>query len=256
MVGRLKSIHSNDSDVIEVKQALLAVIIQSPKALISKEKSHRGNQDYPRPNFSNLLDSIILNEDDSLKATRQIKILISKITYDQIGLVIRELDSRSIKFSSYSYAFVSRDFGLEVPFLFSDSNRIKFLKLHETLSEQELYKYYLNLKGVNFETNSQLDFQKIYQILKFDITTPFARGASGIETNHVYAIIKVLELEFETSLGYPKKLCNSDSYSCSCYGRAYSWMSYLEQYGLVILNPGEAPSFSYPLSHDFKFMSR
>lgn len=91
-----------------------------------------------------------------------------------------------------------------------------------------------------------MDYDKIYQILKYDIVTPFVVGGAGRENNMPYAVIKLLEIKFRTTLGYPSKLCNSANiYACYADERASEWMKYLEDNKLVKLHHTEPLSFSY-----------
>jgi hypothetical protein len=59
-------------------------------------------------------------------------------------------------------------------------------------------------------------------------------------------VIKLLELEFKTSLGFPKKLCSwQGMYSCHSDDRAKAWMKLLEEKKLVTPDKTEPPSISY-----------
>jgi len=62
----------------------------------------------------------------------------------------------------------------------------------------------------------------------------------------VYAVIKLLELTHKTTLGYPKKLCNSAGiYGCDVLDRANEWRQYLEDKGLLKEKHDEPVSFNY-----------
>ena len=54
-------------------------------------------------------------------------------------------------------------------------------------------------------------------------------SCSGTREIGLYLVIKLLEFEFDTTLGYPKKLCNgAGTWGCSSDDRARDWMNYLE----------------------------
>ncbi|WP_161807051.1 hypothetical protein, partial [Hymenobacter sp. AT01-02] len=54
------------------------------------------------------------------------------------------------------------------------------------------------------------------------------------DNREVYALVKLLELHFQTTLGFPRKFCNSaNMYRCSLSGRVQAWMSYLAQQHLL-----------------------
>lgn len=96
------------------------------------------------------------------------------------------------------------------------------------------------------DSNGKLDFDKIYEILKYDINIALAGGGGSTKDNGVYSIIKILELTFEATLGYPDKLCCSDNmYACNSRGRAGEWMNYLEVNNHLKKEHNEPVSFSY-----------
>ena len=73
-----------------------------------------------------------------------------------------------------------------------------------------------------------------------------AGGGGSTKDNGVYSIIKILELTFEATLGYPDKLCCSDNmYACNSRGRAGEWMNYLEVNNHLKKEHNEPVSFSY-----------
>ena len=62
----------------------------------------------------------------------------------------------------------------------------------------------------------------------------------------MYSIIKILELTFKKTLGYPNKLCCSDNmYACDSRGRAMEWMNYLEINNHLKKEHNEPVSFAY-----------
>lgn len=164
--------------------------------------------------------------------------LISIIDYSQIA----EFMSLVRQYKAYEevYDFIERDFGFPVPL--DDSNKVqKFLQLHRQLSYKDLCLYYLDELGLHYKkADGSLDYQSIYEILEFDIVDALAGGGGGRREEGVYLVIKLLEFEFHTTLGFPQKLCNSGGiYGCSADERAREWIGYLKEKQLV--KPFEMP---------------
>lgn len=137
--------------------------------------------------------------------------------------------------------------------LFIDDNfdtlpaRTAFLNLYDKLSEFELYSYYLNKAGIDYKNkDNSLNYDKIFDILKYNVVVAFAGGGGSKRDNEVYAIIKILELKHKTTLGYPKKLCNSNGiYGCDSQDRANEWMQFIITKSLLKEQHNEPVSFHY-----------
>ena len=52
----------------------------------------------------------------------------------------------------------------------------------------------------------KLDFEKIYDLLQYEIVTPFVGGGGSHRDQFTYGLIKLLELHFNTRLGFHEKL--------------------------------------------------
>ena len=72
-----------------------------------------------------------------------------------------------------------------------------------------------------------LDFNKIFDILKYDFAYPFS-GQRVPREYYINSIIKVLELNYGKSLGFPKYFDHATHPSESAK-RVLTWMRYLEQ---------------------------
>jgi hypothetical protein len=97
---------------------------------------------------------------------------------------------------------------------------------------------------LNYDNNS-LNYDKIYELIKYDVVVAFVGGGGGKRNNEVYALIKLLEIKYKTTLGYPQKLCNSqDSYACSSEDRATEWMQFLIDNKLLKLEHNQPVSFN------------
>jgi len=129
----------------------------------------------------------------------------------------------------------------------SITTRTAFLKLYNSLTEYQLYAYYLDKAGIDYKNkDSSLNYDKIFELLKYDVVTAFVGGGGGKKDNEVYSLIKLLELTFKTTLGYPKKICNSANlYACDSQDRANEWMQYLIDHKLLREEHNPIVSFSY-----------
>ncbi|MDO5969571.1 hypothetical protein Q4Q35_07115 [Flavivirga aquimarina] len=187
-----------------------------------------------------LSDSLDVFEDEVLS-------ILSRIKYSQIEKALKTVEELSLKdFTKYS--FLDRDFGFSFIGDFKQSEvRKEFLVNYGKFSELDIHKHYLKNREIKItNVNEKLDFDKIYDILKYDIKTAFVGGGGSTKDNGVYAVIKVLEITFNTTLDFPDKLCSSDGmYACNSRSRAKEWMNYLEVNNHLIKEHNEPVSFAY-----------
>lgn len=162
--------------------------------------------------------------------------IISYTSYDQIPKVLKFLDKTKYGKNKLLYRFLERDFGF---FLIdnyeSKSERKRFLKLYKGKSEWELYSCLLDTAGVDYKkVDGSLDFMKIHSILKFDVVEAFVGGGNYVRDFNTYALIKLLQIHFNTRLGYSNKQCRTRQYyGCDNIDNCISWMDYLEENGYV-----------------------
>lgn len=192
--------------------------------------------------------SEILNEwDDSDEKMDTLESVLARINYDQIGTALRLLDPFNFKKPDYAYSFLERDFGLK--FALGDvtnlEERQNFLKLYNTFTEYALYSHFLDQAGIDYKNkNSKLDFDKIYDLIKYDAVTAFAGGGGGVMDNEVYALIKLLEFTFNTRLGMGNKFCASaNMWACYSDDKVRAWSEYLKNHKLLKLPHKEPISF-------------
>lgn len=163
-----------------------------------------------------------------LKANIQ-QTIISQIEYKDIGIVLQVLPYLSHSNGQAADHFLSRNFGL--PLFHLTEAQLKKLRIqHQTLNQYDFYWKQLQAFGVDFLTDSkQLDFQKIDHILALDLVEPFASNSSYRRDWYVYGIIKLLELHFQTRLGFHEKLNEGqDFYTFTAHKRAAAWRLYLK----------------------------
>ncbi|HRP91198.1 MAG TPA: hypothetical protein PKX92_14315, partial [Edaphocola sp.] len=212
-----------------------------------EKKDWYGNIDNEIKDFKTSFQKILKESNDKEKFEKDISYLLSQINYNQIGEALNSI--QSIEMNTYKlYSFMNRDFGLSFIGNFEKTEiRQDFLKIYSQLDEYDLYEHYLLKFEIDFsDSNKNLDFDKIYEILKYDINTALAGGGGSTKDNGVYAVIKLLELHFKTSLGYPKKFCSSNNmYGCDSRDRANSWMNYLKTNQLLKLEHYQPVSFAF-----------
>ncbi len=170
--------------------------------------------------------------------------IIATVSYQEIGTVLQYIDQLTVKQGLSPFQFLHKDFGLPI---FELDNPQEIIKRHSSLDEFKFYSYYLDDFGVNYKNaKGDIDFQKIYDILQFDIVSPFVGEDGGKRDDYTYGIIKLLELTFGERLGFHEKLNeNQTFYAFSSSKRANAWMKYLEEQGYVA--PKEVIPTSYNL---------
>lgn len=244
---QLKTFKTSDNDV---KLQIEKVLSQSNNPNSKKAKgtiSWDGNKNYEVKNLEKQLNELTNNVKDSSKTDDAISKILSQINYSQIPTALAAIEDYPFKTKWNKYSFMERDWGF---FMAGDfdikETRDEFLKLYSKFSEYALYAYYLDKAGIDYTTSNKLDHDKIYELLKYDVVVAFAGGGGGTQDNEVYSLVKLLELTFKTTLGYPNKLCNSNNmYGCDSDERAKAWMRYMADKKLLNQKHGEPISYHY-----------
>jgi len=187
------------------------------------------------------------NENDENKDT--LSYLQSKINFSQIGEMLTAMDTVTFKDMYDAYNFLTRDFGFFMVDVQDKSSISLFLHNYNKMNEEGLYRYYLDKAGIDYKRMfGGLDYDKIYELLKYDVNEAFVGGGGGALDNEVYSLIKLLEIKFSTTLGFSNKLCSSDNiWACYSSDRVRAWMSFLEENHLLKKPHREPLSF-----HAFK----
>ncbi len=178
--------------------------------------------------------SIQLDIPESTKAAIQHN-LISTISYQQIPIVIKYLDQFSKTDKYNPIKFLNTDFGLPIFDLSTTKAKETLLNRHKKMSEKDFYLSYLSDFGVDFTSNKgKLDYTKIGEILRYDIITPFVSESGGTLDLYSYSIVKVLEKEFKTTLGFHQKLNESQTFFLfTNTKRANAWLRFLQRKKLI-----------------------
>ncbi len=155
--------------------------------------------------------------------------LLSKVQFEALGEVLPYYDLMESIEANMANEFLSREFGLPIFFKEDANSRIVFLKDYKQLSKFDLYQKALRDFGLDFlNKKGMLDFNKIDDILRFDAIEPFSNTSGGRRDYYVYGVIKLLELHFDTRLGFHEKL-NEDQlfYTYTSQKRAKAWRQFL-----------------------------
>ena len=188
-----------------------------------------------------------LDLDDGARA-KILEEIIANISYQDLGKVVHLLGELAANDPNMSnpFQFINKDFGLPIFQLKEEEFLNGFVEKHKSLSQEAFYTFYLNTFGVDFKDHKdRLDFDKIDRILQFDIVTPFLSRTGGQRDYFSYGLIKILELNFNTTLGFHNKLNeNQTFYTFSSLKRAQAWRNYLKEKKLVRAKNSFPPSFS------------
>ncbi|MEM9921843.1 MAG: hypothetical protein AAF990_27310, partial [Bacteroidota bacterium] len=148
--------------------------------------------------FEKLQSSLQLDLDEASKGKIQ-QTILATVSYQELGGIARLLSDLSRLPGRSPFQFLNKDFGLPI-YELNDVDALEtFIQKHEELSEFEFYFHYLKAFGVDFlkADGQSMDFQKIYDILQFDIVSPFVSRTGGKRDYFSYGIIKLLELKFD-----------------------------------------------------------
>ena len=207
---------------------------------------HIAQLDFIGKNLEEKLSAALeLDLDKSAKA-KILQSIIATVRYEEIGVVAPFFDRMSNVLEAQTYTFLNQDFGLPIFSIDSHKELEKLLRNHEKMTEQEFYFHYLKEFGVDFTNKKkELDFQKIHDILQYDIISPFVGSAGGKRDDYIYGIIKILELKFNTRLGFHEKLNEFQTfYNFSSSKRAQAWIAYLREQHLIDDSYTMPPSFN------------
>jgi hypothetical protein len=223
---------------LELKKTLERYLNESELISEFEEQATARNiaqlDNYNKPIEERLQNAFSTANDDDTKLKIMSEI-ISRISYNDIAKVLPFVLQMEAISGKSTITFLHEDFGIPIFEFENDKALQDFIERHKTLKEKELYLIYLQKYGVDFQkSNGELDFDKIYNILKFDLVTPYTGASGNRRDDYVYGIIKVLELQFDNRLGFHPKLNESQMfYSYNASKRAKAWMNYLTEKKLI-----------------------
>ena len=247
VLNRLRKNISTDTDIRSQIKKAIALNQPRKKQVIQYSKTNVANYDAEVKDLENEFEQIVKSNPDSEKRDIKIARLLSDINYSQIGVALKLVDSVKFKYAWDKYSFIERDFGFFMDDFESPETRKTFLDYYTTYNEHDVYAHYLARAEINYlKPDSSFDYDKIYELLKYDVVDAFVGGGGGKEDNEVYALVKLLELKFQTTLGFPNKLCNSAGlYGCDPTDRSKAWQEYLIDHKLLKLAHNTPESFTF-----------
>jgi len=237
---------TNDTDIKQQANEVISKYSLSIEAKLKKIKPWAGsNNVYGARDLKRRYQRIKQSGEKDDDKKYAIQELIGEISYKQLGEAISLLQSDTSIDAYDRYHFIESDFGFDIAIYDSMAIR-KFLDIYFLKSEYQVYQYYLMQTGMNCFTDlDSLYYPGIYENLKYNVVDAFVGGGGGRRDDGVYLIVKLLELKFKTTLGFPKKLCSwQGMYGCDCEDRAKAWMRFLEEKKLVVPDETEPPSIS------------
>ena len=189
-----------------------------------------------------IINTLRLTVDENSKTSIE-EAILARISFEDIPVVIKYFNDLSVL---AQYNFLSKDFGLPVFDLQNAKVQNELTSHFKKKKPGQLYEHYLEKFGVDFKTTSgQYDFNKIYTILQYDIVMPFV-GSGGTKRDfYTYGLIKLLEIHFQTRLGFHEKLNeNQTFYTFTASKRARAWLDYLVENHHVMKPENQIPSFN------------
>ncbi len=161
--------------------------------------------------------------------------ILARVAYGDLAEVVSLYPRLQSSAGKRPYNFLNRDFGLPIFELTASADVDTFVARHTRLRPRDLYLAYLRDFGLDLElTDGRLDYVKIYQILSYDIVLPFIGGGGNRRDWYTYGVIRLLELDEGTRLGFHEKLNeNQWFYSYTSSKRADAWSHYLLKTGKV-----------------------
>ncbi|MCR9286429.1 MAG: hypothetical protein NXI23_03460 [Bacteroidetes bacterium] len=192
-----------------------------------------------------IINTLQLSVDENSKLSIE-EAILARISFQDLPIVIKYYNELNIV---KQYNFLSRDFGLPVFDLQDPMVQDALLSNYKEKRPFDLYAYYLEEFGVDFKTSTgKLDFNKIYKALQYDIVMPFVGSGGKKRDYYTYGLIKLLEMHFQTRLGFHEKLNeNQTFYTFNASKRANAWMQYLVKNGWISKPLDSTPSFNVML---------
>ncbi len=201
------------------------------------------------------LSNQIIKSKNKFVPKRELTWLIGRAEYKDIPRVVRAL--KGVPDSLFNKTeFLHLEFGIWFEGK-GDSALNAFMNNYNKMDEYQLYAHYLVEAGENImDSSGQLGFAKVYEALKYDNARGFVNNWVPREES-VYPIIKLLELHFGTTLGFPEKnyrinpfYGGDHSSTCNCTKKTVKWVAYLRKKHLIPAVDTEPPSFYYPLNRE------
>ena len=199
-----------------------------------------------KSSLERLQASLALEVDPAARLRIQ-ETILARVSYAELADIVALYPRLQGPTGKRPYNFLNRDFGLPIFELTASADVETFVSRHRRLSPRDLYLSYLGDFGLGLVTEGGgLDYVKINQILSYDIVLPFIGGGGNRRDWYTYGVIRLLELDEGTRLGFHEKLNeNQWFYSYTSSKRADAWSHYLLKTGKVTAAEAQIlPSFN------------
>lgn len=161
-------------------------------------------------------------------------IILTRSHYKGFGDIVKNyrlfrLPSYPLRIQYDVQTYIREDLGL-FNFEIASEGANQVLNQYQSLSPFDFYRTYCKGAGIDiFQADGKLDFKKIYEVLRYDQVAEFASLAPLTRSDQVYPVIRLLELHFETRLGFPKNLQHGDSMitKLDFSKRVQKWMDFI-----------------------------
>jgi len=175
---------------------------------------------------------VMLLNDPTIEESVKLKwleIILARVTFEELPEILATSKKVEGLDPTLLYSFVSRDFGIPIYNWNEEKTIATFEKRLNTLPPFDLYQQYLAELGINIKNKrGKLDLYKIYQLLQFDLIVPFIGEGGQYRDYYMYALVKVLELHFKTTLDFSPKLNEFQTFfQFNSFARVNAWKEYL-----------------------------
>jgi len=175
--------------------------------------------------LSDKMDLILESFVDNEIKRQTIKKIVHELDYNSIALMLDYYDQVVELGGLELYNFIPNDFGIPIEDI-SDRTAMQQLSYDlRNTPQKQIYIKYLSKIGVDLmDHNGHLDTPKAYNIITQDLVRPFVGTGGSVRDIYVFGTIKLLEFEFNRTLGFHPKLNESQSfYKYTSKKRAIAW---------------------------------
>ncbi len=154
--------------------------------------------------------------------------VLSRLSYESIGEVVNYLFDLN-NADTNIFDFIQKDFGLPLTSFENRKIMQSFVEEHDKLNQKAFYQYIFEEANLMVYQNNQLDEEKVWTLIEKDNVKPFA-GNQGRREIYTYGLIKLLELQHDTTLDFHEKLNeNQNHFSHTCQERLDAWRKFLKR---------------------------
>lgn len=122
------------------------------------------------------------------------KKLLAEVNYDELVTILDHVDVLIPAKGESEFYFLEKKLGLPSYLFDTEKNRKRFREDIRNLSELEIYEKYLSMTGLHiFKSGQELDFEKIIEVLEFDIVSPFSSTVSKTRIHFVVGVMQLLD---------------------------------------------------------------